>query len=336
MPEGESAALRSTPVPVPHAPVCPRCGGSMSVKTAKRGAYEGQPFWACDRFPKCWGKLAISNAEQTHASPMPVPRHAALPPRPLDVTRPVDAPTRSDAAAGASAQARFDREQERQRRRIRMAWPALATAGVLMMVIAFFALLPFAGLAFASAIAVLVGVGFALALDRLPADAQAWRRGAQGERSTASYLTDLELAGFVVLHDRRMPGSRGNIDSIAIGPSGVWIIETKRLSGRVEILNERLWVRDQVRDNLVEQVYRQAVEVQIALGGASVGAPTVRPVLCIHRAKLPREQDVRGVMVVNGRRLPQALQNAPTVLDADAVQAIAREADRILRPMRQV
>lgn len=298
----------------------------MSVKTAGKGAYEGQPFWACDRFPKCWGKRGIQGSERLASAPL------------SRTTAPtaLSAPIRSDRVAGGSAQARFDREQERQRQRVRMAWPALASIAVVAMLIVFFSLRALVGDIWAGVGAAGTGLlAFAFA-DRLPKDAQAWRRGAQGERSTASYLTDLEAGGFVVLHDRRMPGSRANIDSIAIGPSGVWIIETKRLTGSVEILNERLRVNDQPRDKLVEQVYRQAVEVQIALGGASVGAPTVRPVLCIHRAKLPREQDVRGVMVVNGRRLAQALQEAPTVLDANAVQAIAREADRILRPMRQV
>jgi len=32
----------------------------------------------------------------------------------------------------------------------------------------------------------------------------------------------------VVLHDRAIPGSRANIDHIGIGPTGVWVIDTKR------------------------------------------------------------------------------------------------------------
>lgn len=32
-----------------------------------------------------------------------------------------------------------------------------------------------------------------------------------------------------------MPGSRANIDHLAIAPSGVWVIDTKRYRGKVEI-----------------------------------------------------------------------------------------------------
>jgi hypothetical protein len=37
----------------------------------------------------------------------------------------------------------------------------------------------------------------------------------------------------VVLHDRAVPRGRANIDHIAVVPSGVWVIDTKRYRGRV-------------------------------------------------------------------------------------------------------
>lgn len=50
--------------------------------------------------------------------------------------------------------------------------------------------------------------------------------GAEGERLTGRVLDKLD--GYVVLHDRRISGSRANIDHVAIGPGGVFVIETKR------------------------------------------------------------------------------------------------------------
>jgi restriction system protein len=38
-------------------PVCPRCGGLMALRTARRGAMEGRDFWGCRRFPRCSGTL---------------------------------------------------------------------------------------------------------------------------------------------------------------------------------------------------------------------------------------------------------------------------------------
>jgi hypothetical protein len=51
-------------------------------------------------------------------------------------------------------------------------------------------------------------------------DAIAGRRGAAGERRTARLLGPLERYGWVLLHDLAVPGSRANLDHLAIGPGG--------------------------------------------------------------------------------------------------------------------
>jgi hypothetical protein len=38
-----------------------------------------------------------------------------------------------------------------------------------------------------------------------------------------------------VLHDRRIPGSRANIDHIAIAATGVWVIDSKRYKRKLQI-----------------------------------------------------------------------------------------------------
>jgi hypothetical protein len=66
-----------------------------------------------------------------------------------------------------------------------------------------------------------------------PADpARAWRRGAQGERRTAKRLRPLTQRGWVVLHDRAIPGFPGNVDHLVIGPTGVFVVDSKLWSGR--------------------------------------------------------------------------------------------------------
>lgn len=36
-------------------PECPKCGGAMVLRTAKRGANAGSQFWGCSRYPWCRG-----------------------------------------------------------------------------------------------------------------------------------------------------------------------------------------------------------------------------------------------------------------------------------------
>jgi Nuclease-related domain len=56
------------------------------------------------------------------------------------------------------------------------------------------------------------------------------------ERAVADSLatrTDSERVS--TLHNRRMPSGRGDIDHLAIAPTGVWVIDTKDWKGKVEI-----------------------------------------------------------------------------------------------------
>jgi restriction system protein len=38
-------------------PACPQCGQPMKLRTARKGAKAGQPFWGCSGFPDCKGTL---------------------------------------------------------------------------------------------------------------------------------------------------------------------------------------------------------------------------------------------------------------------------------------
>jgi restriction system protein len=39
---------------------CPKCGSSMILRTAQKGANAGSQFWGCSKFPKCRGTLKVS------------------------------------------------------------------------------------------------------------------------------------------------------------------------------------------------------------------------------------------------------------------------------------
>ena len=70
--------------------------------------------------------------------------------------------------------------------------------------------------------------GAVLALTDEPQSTRAWAVGARGEEKLAEALD-----GFSVLHDRRVPGTRGNIDHIVVAPAGVFVVDAKRYEGRI-------------------------------------------------------------------------------------------------------
>lgn len=121
----------------------------------------------------------------------------------------------------------------------------------------------------------------------------AWKRGAEGEE-----IVGLALAAFadvVALHDRRVPGTRGNIDHLAVGPGGVYVIDAKHHSGMVERRDvgsllrpdERLYVDGRDRTSLVRQMDWQVDAVRSALDECRQHHVAVTPVLCFVGAEWP-------------------------------------------------
>jgi hypothetical protein len=60
-----------------------------------------------------------------------------------------------------------------------------------------------------------------------------WGKGSTGESKLASFI-DREVGNAVIpLHDRLIPGTRGNIDHIWIAPTGIWVVDAKAYKGKV-------------------------------------------------------------------------------------------------------
>jgi len=146
-----------------------------------------------------------------------------------------------------------------------------------------------------------------------------------------AYLSRALRASGVVLHDRSIPGSRANIDHIAIVPSGVWIIDTKRYHGRVERRRVGGWLNHQPalyvngcnRTNLLSGIARQGTMVAQATGA---GRPLLRTVLCFVDAEwglLTRSFTVDDVIVTSMRPLAAALQGHGP-LDDTSIRSLAQ------------
>src|SRR5206468_2692354 len=73
-----------------------------------------------------------------------------------------------------------------------------------------------------------------LALSSDPQSTSSWATGARGEQTSGRSLDRLREEGIAVLHDRRIPGSRANIDHVLVSRAGVFVIDTKQYKGRVQ------------------------------------------------------------------------------------------------------
>lgn len=126
----------------------------------------------------------------------------------------------------------------------------------------------------------------ALAVTPVPQSTLAWKQGARGESALARSLAD--VPGIRVLHDRRVPRTRGNIDELVVAPAGVFVIDAKKLSGRIEVRDvgplfnreERLYIGSRDRSKLAENMRWQVDAVRAALASIGRHDLPVRPALC--------------------------------------------------------
>jgi Nuclease-related domain len=182
-------------------------------------------------------------------------------------------------------------------------------------------LAPRLGLVVAALAAVAVGWGLRF---RPSPDAVAWRRGAAGERHTARLLAPLERHGWAVLHDLAVPGSRANLDHLAIGPGGVFVIDSKQYRGRLRLdPSGRLWHGRYPLAPAVRAVGFEADQAAQVLADPGV----VVPIMAVHGAQVPWGKVVMdGVPVVPASRLPSMLRQLPTVLGPERVAGLADQA----------
>lgn len=123
-----------------------------------------------------------------------------------------------------------------------------------------------AGLALGAtgAVIILIGISYWMGESRT-------RKGLEGEQKVASELSYLSDE-FLLLNDVMLPGGRGNIDHILIGPTGVFVLETKNYSGKYVCYGDR-WYFQGVRQKYdVSSVSVQAKNNADTLGSLLHGS----------------------------------------------------------------
>jgi hypothetical protein len=157
---------------------------------------------------------------------------------------------------------------------------------------------------------------------RLSREARAWRRGAIGERRTARRLGRLERDGWCVLHDLAVPGSRANVDHLAIGPGGVFVVDSKLYTGRLQLgADGSLW---HGRHPLAPALRAARFEADQAAQTLAAPGIQVVPLVAVHGAQVPwGKLVVDSVPVVSARRLPGMLRHLPATLGPERVAALA-------------
>jgi Nuclease-related domain len=135
--------------------------------------------------------------------------------------------------------------------------------------------------------------GLLLAVGGAPQHEVAFRSGQVGEELVARSLERGTAEGrAIILHDRQMPHGRGNIDHLAVAPSGVYVIDAKNINGRVSVsrplfAQAKLKVNRRNRRGLVDGLDRQVAAVRRSLARLDHADVPVHGVFCFTKAELP-------------------------------------------------
>jgi Nuclease-related domain len=141
-------------------------------------------------------------------------------------------------------------------------------------------------------------------------------------------LRRLAKRGWTVVHD--VDRGRGNIDHIVVGPSGIFLIDSKDLHGAASVERGRLSVRwreapDGGYENrsLAPRIRVAAIELERALRQRGLAAPRVQPVVALWALFEQRSVISGGVAWVHGKDLADVLERRPVTLSPSEVDRAA-------------
>ena len=153
------------------------------------------------------------------------------------------------------------------------------------------------------------------------------RNGIAAEERVAAELSAVEAEGYRVLHDLDI--GRGNADHVVVGPSGVYVIETKDRGGRFYPSGGRLMLNHVRADDVVGQVTATAIVIRRRLERDGIDV-WVQAVIASTRAKVYRSPlRVGHVTAALAEDLPELILCRRPILDEATV---AQAVDAILRP----
>jgi hypothetical protein len=172
--------------------------------------------------------------------------------------------------------------------------------------------------------------GLLLALREPPQHETAFHRGALGEKAVAESLERRTAdSPTILLHSRRMSGGCGDIDHVAVTPTGVYVVDAKDLRGKVRIARpflgaEKLFVSGRNRTKLIDGLDRQVAAVEAVVNGSGHPDVPVRGVLCFTKADLPMfgTLQMRGHLLLYRKALAKKL-NADGPLGPAAIDGLA-------------
>ena len=169
------------------------------------------------------------------------------------------------------------------------------------------------------------------------AEMDRWRQGAAGEVSTAAILDAMAGRRWKVWHDLAVPTRRQNIDHLVVGPTGVWLVDSKttratvtrrwgrriRVGGRPFDTSATAWEAEMVARELTAFLGEAApVEVYPLVVLHSIGTASRA-----RQRRLSRRAEEGGVRIVEPSKLTRHIRRGRRALSRTDIARIASGVD---------
>jgi multisubunit Na+/H+ antiporter MnhB subunit len=157
------------------------------------------------------------------------------------------------------------------------------------------------------------------------ANPDTWLLGLFGEAMVAHLLAML-AATFHCVHDipLRSNGKRSNIDHLVVGPTGIWVIETKNWKGEFQKRDGILLHNGYDQSTLIQRTVASTFDVRAALGTAQDGVRWINVVIVSTKARVPEPLDFGKAVVVGASDVIPLIRGGKQVLSLQQVERIGR------------
>ncbi|HET7689983.1 MAG TPA: nuclease-related domain-containing protein [Nocardioidaceae bacterium] len=233
--------------------------------------------------------------------------------------------------AGSSARQEYERLKREWRKRTRKQFFLIGSVFVAIIIVTRVLAAIWPSLDFTSGLISGGLIAIFMALRETPPGwVEQWFDGSMGEQRTDEQLSMLEPEGWIIIRDLR---SRGyNIDHVAVGPPGVFVIDSKNLDGTVTCSGDelRLYRPGASLDSRPEyssteparQVRGQAAQLNERLRRRVGKSVWVTGVVAVWAKLDPPTVEGRNMYFCRGDALVQWLRSRPQRLDAEQIRTI--------------
>jgi len=154
----------------------------------------------------------------------------------------------------------------------------------------------------------------------------AYFKGAKGEEEVARALYLLP-ADYTVFHGLLLPGEKGDLDHVVVGPSGIFSVETKNWSGTICVENQKVLYNDTAPTRPPIAQAQQAGSALQAILEKELGhtISSVFPVLCFAQGRITGAvKGVAGVQLCTARDICQVIldQTDGTIPDEERLAVV--------------